>query len=133
MTDQPTILFDGICNLCTASVRFIIKHDPTAIFKFSSLQSETGKNLLSKYNFSSPGLDSFILIQNNVIYSRSTAALIVAKQLKGAIKLLYGFIIVPPFIRNGVYKFIARNRYKWFGKKESCLVPSSDMQARFLN
>jgi len=133
MADQSLILFDGICNLCNASVQYVIKHDPDSIFKFTTLQSETGTRLLRKYDLSSPGLNSFILIQHGKAYTKSTAALMVARQLKGAIKLLYGFIIVPPFIRNMVYNIIAKNRYKWFGKKDNCMIPTPSLQARFLN
>lgn len=133
MADHPIILFDGICNLCNTSVQYVIKHDPAAIFKFTTLQSETGWRLLKEYDLSSPGLDSFILIQDGKAFTRSTAALMVARQLKGPVKLLYGFIIVPPFIRNNVYNIIAKNRYKWFGKKDACMIPTPSLQSRFLN
>lgn len=133
MADHPIILFDGICNLCNRSVQYVIKHDPDGIFKFTTLQSETGRLLSKKYNLSSSDLDSFILIQDGNAFTKSTAALMVAKQLKGPVKILYGFIIVPPFIRNSVYNIIAKNRYKWFGKKEACMIPTPSLQTRFLN
>lgn len=133
MTSQPVILFDGICNLCNKSVQYVIRHDPGSVFKFASLQSETGRNLLNQYALSANDLNSFILIMNGKAYTRSTAALKVAGYLHGPARILYGFIIVPAFIRNAVYNTIARNRYKWFGKKESCMIPSPTLEARFLN
>ena len=130
---KPIILFDGVCNLCNRSVQYIIKHDPHAKFSFASLQSNVGKQLLKDYGLAENDLNSFVLIQNNRAFTRSAAALLVARQLKGFIKFMYGFIIVPPFLRNGVYNIIARNRYKWFGKKDSCMIPSPSLKARFLN
>ena len=111
----------------------MIKHDPHASFKFASLQGEHGQQLLKQFNLPLNDLNSFVLIQNNKAYTRSTAALKVTKELKGAIRLLYGFIIVPRFIRDGVYKMIARNRYKWFGRKDECMIPTPLLKERFLN
>ena len=133
MTDKPIILFDGICNLCNGAVQFVIKRDPAAIFSFASLQSDIGQQLLKKFDLPGNELNSFVLIQQDKSYTSSTAALKVAKQLKGPIKLLYGFIIVPVFIRNFVYRIIAANRYRWFGKRDSCMLPSVDLKERFLN
>lgn len=129
---HPVILFDGVCNLCNSAVQFIIRHDKQAVFRFASLQSEPAKKLLATINLSAPASDSILLIENDKVYSHSTAALRVAKRLEGPTKLLYGFIIVPGFIRNGVYKLIARNRYKLFGKRANCMVPSSGILERFL-
>jgi len=114
-------------------VQVVIKHDPRAVFTFSSLQGETGQNLLKQYHLPQTELNSFVLIKNNQAYTRSTAALYVARELSGMIKLLYGFIIVPAFIRNAVYDLIALNRYKWFGKKDDCMVPTEALKKRFLN
>jgi predicted DCC family thiol-disulfide oxidoreductase YuxK len=133
MPTKPIILFDGICNLCNGAVQFVIKHDPAGIFVFASIQSNIGQKLLQTYQLPINNFNSFVLIQNNEAFTKSTAALKVSKQLKGAVKLLYGFIIVPAFIRNAVYNTIAKNRYKWFGKKEACMVPSPSLQSRFLN
>ncbi|MEJ7627787.1 MAG: thiol-disulfide oxidoreductase DCC family protein [Ferruginibacter sp.] len=133
MSSQPIILFDGICNLCNRSVQFVIKNDPAGLFKFTPLQGNTGKKILSDFKLSTLHFDSFILFENGKIYTRSTAALLVAKKLKSPVKLLYGFIIVPPVIRNVVYNFIAKNRYRWFGKTDSCMIPSPALQDRFLN
>ena len=133
MDKKAIILFDGVCNLCNSSVQFVIQHDRSDKFLFAALQSQTGQALLEKYNLPQQGFDSFVLIQNEKVFLKSTAALHVAKQLNGPTKLLYGFIIVPAFIRNAVYNFIAKNRYKWFGKKESCMMPTPSLQSRFLN
>jgi len=132
MNDHPIILFDGVCNLCNGAVQFVIKHDPEGRFLFTSLQSETGKNLLQKFAISPDDLSSFVLLQNDKVYTQSTGALKVIKQLRGAWKLLYGFIIVPAFIRNAVYRLIAGNRYKWFGKQDACMMPTPALQSRFL-
>ena len=133
MDKKAIILFDGVCNLCNSSVQFVIQHDRSDKFLFAALQSQTGQALLEKYNLPQQGFDSFVLIQNEKVFLKSTAALHVAKQLNGPTKLLYGFIIVPAFIRNAVYNFIAKNRYKWFGKKDSCMMPTPTLQSRFLN
>jgi predicted DCC family thiol-disulfide oxidoreductase YuxK len=132
MSENPVILFDGVCNLCNNSVQFVIKHDAAKKFRFAALQSDTGQALLKQYNLPSTGFDSFVLIQNDKTYLKSTAALTVAKQLKGIVKLLYIFIIVPVFIRNFFYNFIAKNRYKWFGKQETCMMPTAELKSRFL-
>lgn len=132
-SQNPIILFDGVCNLCNNSVQFVIKHDEQGKFKFAALQSETGQALLKQYGLPQTGVDSFVLVQNEKVYLKSTAALYVAKQLDGPVKLLIGFIIVPAFIRNAVYNLIAKNRYKWFGKKDHCMIPTPALKARFLN
>jgi len=130
---NPVILFDGVCNLCNGAVQFIIKHDPKHRFRFASLQSEFGKKIIKEFKIP-PGeaMNSFILLENEKIYTRSTGALRVTKKLNGLWPLLYGFIIVPPFLRNAVYNFIARNRYRWFGKKEACWIPTPELKALFI-
>ena len=133
MKSESVILFDGICNLCNSSVLFVIGHDKEAKFKFASLQSDTGKNLLKAYHLSDTNLTSVVLIKNGKAYTKSTAALLVAKDLSGMAKLLYGFIIIPAFVRDMVYQTIARNRYRWFGQKDHCMMPTPDIQSRFLN
>lgn len=130
---NPIILFDGVCNLCNRSVQFVIRHDTHALFRFASLQGKTGQQLLQQYGLSDALMNSFVLIQNNKAFTKSTAALLVSKQLSGPIKLLYAFLLVPPFIRDAVYKLIAKNRYKWFGRKDTCMVPSKLLVNRFLN
>jgi predicted DCC family thiol-disulfide oxidoreductase YuxK len=131
--EQPVVLFDGVCNLCNSAVQFIIKHDKKNVFRFASLQSGTGQDLLARYNLPMNELNSFILIENNKAYSRSTAALRVAKKLNGIVSWLYGFIIIPQIFRDSIYDWIARNRYKWFGKKEECMIPTPELKARFLS
>ena len=132
MNSKPIILFDGICNLCDGAVQFIIKHDPDGIFLFASLQSEAGQNLLKQFQLPLENFNSFILLQNDKAYNKSTGALKVARQIKGAWSWLYIFMIIPKFIRDVVYNWIAKNRYKWFGKKDACMLPTPDLKARFL-
>lgn len=129
---SPVVLFDGVCNLCSGTVQFIIKRDKQARFRFASLQSAFGQQALQQNGLSTNELASFILLQNGKIYTKSTGALRVAKQLDGLWPFLYVFILVPPFIRNGIYNWVARNRYKWFGKQESCWLPTPDLKARFI-
>lgn len=129
---HQVILFDGVCNLCNSTVQFVIKHDKKDTFRFASLQSDIGQQLLKKFNLPVSKINSFVLVQNNKAYTRSTGALMVAKQLDGFWPLLYIFIIIPPFIRNGMYNFIATHRYKWFGKKETCWLPAPELKNKFL-
>jgi len=131
--EHPVILFDGVCNLCNSSVQYVIRYDPERIFRFASLQSPFAAKILALHNLPLNTYNSFILFDHNKIYTGSTAALLVAKRLKGFIKLLYGFIIVPKFIRDAVYNMIARNRYKWFGKKDVCWLPTKELQNLFLD
>lgn len=125
------VLFDGVCNLCTGSVLFILKRDKKDYFRFVSLQSEAAQKLLAGTTLTQD-LDTFVLVENGVIYNRSTAALRVARKLSGLWPLLYVFIIVPKFIRDGVYRFISANRYKWFGKKDSCMIPTPELRQKFI-
>ena len=136
--NQPIILFDGVCNLCNASVQFIIERDPTAIFHFASLQSNAGQAILAENALNATlkneasAEDSVILVEGGKIYDRSTAALRIARRLSGGIKFLYVFIIIPRPIRDFVYKLIAKNRYRWFGKQDACWMPTKALKARFL-
>ena len=130
---HPVILFDGVCNLCNTSVQYVLNHDKKKLFRFASLQSSFGESVLKQYDLPVNTFNSFILLSDNKIYTRSTAALLVAKKLSGLIKLFYGFIIIPKFIRDFVYDVIAKNRYKWFGKKEACWVPTPELKSLFLN
>lgn len=130
--NKSLVLFDGVCNLCNASVKFIIKHDKKEQFLFASLQSDAAKELLLQYNSKKITMDSIILIENNAFYEKSTAALRISKKLNGGYKLLYVFIIIPTFIRDWVYNYIATNRYKWYGKKDSCMIPTPALKNRFL-
>ncbi len=130
---QKIIFFDGVCNLCQRSVQFILTHDPKAIFSFASLQGEVAKKILSTHQLDTEQINSLVLLENGKIYIRSTAALRIAKQMSGIWKLLYVFILVPPFIRDAVYDWIARNRYHWFGKQETCWIPRHGWKERFLD
>lgn len=126
------ILFDGVCNLCNSSVNYVIDHDPDGYFKLGALQSETGKLYLERYDLGNEEIQTVILIENKKAYTRSTAALRIAKRLQGPVKLAWIFIILPRFIRDPLYNHIARNRYKWFGKREQCRVPTPDLKSRFI-
>jgi predicted DCC family thiol-disulfide oxidoreductase YuxK len=127
------ILFDGVCNLCSNSVQFIIERDAKHIFKFASLQSTFGQAQLEKFNLDKRALHSLILLKDNTAYQRSDAALLIAKELKGGWSAFYGFIILPRFIRDTVYNFIAKNRYRFFGKKDACWIPTPELRSRFID
>ena len=127
------ILFDGICNLCNSSVLFIIKRDPKALFSFATLQNKTAQDLLDKHQLNHRDMDSLVYIKEGRPYHQSTAALHICKQLKGLWPLLYGFILIPKGLRDPIYRWIARNRYIWFGKKEECMLPDEQMKSRFIN
>lgn len=132
MSNGPIILFDGVCNLCNSSVQFVIRHDPLGKFRFASLQSITGQQLLQQHHLPLNNFSSFVLIEDGKAYTQSTGALKATRHLKGLWKMLYGFIIVPAFIRNSIYNWIANNRYKWFGRQDSCMIPTPALKARFL-
>jgi predicted DCC family thiol-disulfide oxidoreductase YuxK len=131
-TKNPIILFDGVCNLCNGAVQFVIRNDKKKFFRFAALQSEAGIELSKKYQLPTDSMKTFVLIANNKCYTRSTAALNVGKMLGGILSLGYIFIVVPPFIRDGIYNWIAKNRYRWFGQKESCMIPTPELRDRFL-
>ena len=126
------ILFDGVCNFCNSSVNFIIDRDTTNYFKFGALQSDEGQTLLKKHNQSTDSFDTLILIEDDTLYTRSTAALRIAKKLSGLWPLFYVFIIIPKFLRDPIYNLIAKNRYKMFGKKDTCRFPTPQERAKFL-
>ncbi|MBY0534528.1 MAG: thiol-disulfide oxidoreductase DCC family protein [Chitinophagaceae bacterium] len=130
---EKIVLFDGVCNLCNSSVQFIIKHDKKGQFLFGSLQGNYGQETLRKFNMPTNEFNSFMLLEDGKLYTKSTGALRMLRHLGGAWSLLYAFIIVPKFIRDGVYNWVAKNRYKWFGKKEACWLPTPDLKARFLD
>ena len=133
MNEKPIILFDGVCNFCNAGVNFIISQDKKNIFQFAALQLKTGQQVAEQYHLPKKDFDSFILIENGRIYNRSTAGLKVYNELPWYWKWTQVFRIVPKFIRDAVYDFIARNRYKWFGKKEECMIPTPEVRNRFLD
>ena len=130
--DNPIILFDGYCNLCDHSVQFVIRNDPQKQFKFAALQSEIGQQLLKKGGLLGLGNNTFILIESDQYYTHSTAALRVLRLLGGYWPYLYSLRIIPPFLRDAVYRFVARYRYRFWGKKDECMMPTKDLQDRFL-
>lgn len=130
---HPIVIFDGVCNYCSSVVAFIIKRDGRGIFRFAPFQSDAGRALLEKYNVPPDYLDSFVLIDDGRLYTRSEAGLRLWRRLGGVWKFLYVFIAVPAPVRDAVYNFIARNRYKWFGRKDACMVPGPEVRDRFLS
>jgi|TARA_B100001094_G_C18078973_1_gene744136 predicted DCC family thiol-disulfide oxidoreductase YuxK len=131
--NSKVILFDGVCNLCNNSVKFIIKNDKRDIFKFAPLQSEYGINVQNRHNINTNEINSIILINGEKIFTKSNAALRIAKDLGAPYFIFYIFIVIPVFIRNFIYDFIAKNRYKWFGKMESCMIPSNELKNKFFD
>jgi predicted DCC family thiol-disulfide oxidoreductase YuxK len=127
------VLFDGVCNLCNSSVQFVVKRDKKAQLHYASLQSKVGQDLLAKYKIDTKNVDSIVFVSNGKAYIESTAALKIAGFLQFPYNLLQVFIVIPTFIRNLVYRWIARNRYRWFGKEEVCMMPDASISARFLD
>ena len=132
MKNHPVLLFDGICNLCNGAVQFIIRRDPESFFRFASLQSDAGKQLLEQYPEAPRDISTIVLLEKGRLYTKSDAALRAARYLSGAWPALYSFILLPRPIRNTIYDWIARNRYRWFGKKDQCMIPTPEMRGRFL-
>lgn len=133
-TQSPhIILFDGVCNLCNGSVQFIIRHDKNGIFKFASLQSDYAASLPDLKGYTGDSLSTLVLQQGDAFYFKSAAALRIARLLRFPISLTYVFIIVPAPLRDAAYDWIARNRYAWFGKRETCWLPTSELKSRFLD
>jgi len=133
LKNHPIILFDGYCNLCNISVQFIIKHDKKRHFLLASLQSDAATKILLQLNVESfKDYNSIVLVEDGKLYIKSTAVLRIAKRLKGFVQTLYLLIIIPTPLRNIFYDFIAKNRYKWFGKRKNCMMPNPDDFDRFL-
>lgn len=132
--NKKIILFDGVCNLCNNAVTFIIERDKKDIFRFASLQSEIGKKLIAERGLDPNELDSIVLIEPGVAYYRkSTAALEISRDLSGGYSLLKNFLFIPDSLRDAIYDFVANNRYKWYGKKESCMIPTPELKSKFLD
>ncbi len=130
---KKLILFDGVCNLCNNSVQYVIKHDKKELFMFAPLQGKTGEQIIEHFNIDTAKTDSILLYTpNKGILYKSSAALKIASQLGFPQNLMPVFFIIPSFIRNWVYDYIAKNRYKWYGKKESCMIPTPELKSRFL-
>ncbi len=130
---SPVLLFDGVCNLCNATVQFVIRQDPEDIFQFASLQSEAGQAFLKKFNLPTDELNTVVLVNDDKAYTRSDVVLQISKKLGGWWRLMQVFYIVPRPVRNVVYDWIARNRYRWFGKKDECWLPTPELKRRFLS
>jgi predicted DCC family thiol-disulfide oxidoreductase YuxK len=131
-SDHPVILFDGVCNLCNLSVQFIIARDPSFQFRFAPLDSAVARSLIGETVPHGALPDSIVLMDHRRMYTRSTAALRIARRLRFPWPLLYALIIVPRPLRDIIYDFIARHRYRWFGKRDTCMVHTPELRARFL-
>ena len=131
--DKKIILFDGVCNLCDSSVQYVIKHDKKDLFRFVSLQSELGQKILKHIGINPMHIDSIVLYEPGIsYYYKSTAALHIAKGLSGIFTLGTIFTILPTGLRDSVYDYVAKNRYKLYGQKETCMIPSPELKAKFL-
>ena len=131
--NKQLILFDGVCNLCNSSVQYVIKRDKKDRFRYAALQSEIGQDIIEKFHIDTSKTDSIILYSNEKgISYKSTAALKIASNLGFPTNILSVFLIIPAIIRNVVYDFIAKNRYKWYGKKDHCMIPTPELKSKFL-
>ncbi len=131
--NKKIVLFDGVCNLCNSSVQFIIQHDTKDVFRFVALQSELGQGILKHIGIADNNIDSIVLYEPGIAYQyKSSAAIEIAKELGGIFILGTVFRIIPTAIRNFIYDYIAKNRYKWYGKQEACMVPTPALKAKFL-
>jgi predicted DCC family thiol-disulfide oxidoreductase YuxK len=131
--NHAIVLFDGVCNLCTATVQFIMRRDGRGYFRFASLQSEVGRQLLAAHGLSTTDLDTFVLIEGSRCFIRSDAALRVTQHFSGGWSLLRVLLVIPRPLRDWCYTVIARHRYGWFGKQETCMLPSPETMDRFLS
>ena len=130
---KSIVLFDGVCNLCNSSVNLIIKNDKKAQFLFASLQSDVAKEILLQFPSKKINFDSILLIEHNKLYEKSTAVVRILRHLGGGYKLLSCMVIIPKFIRDPLYDYIAKNRYRWYGKRESCMIPAPELKKWFLD
>lgn len=130
--EKQIILFDGVCNFCNFWVNFVIKRDKKDLFRFAALQSEKAKEFSDKFNFDTSSMNTFVLIDGDHLYTKSTAALKICKQLTGPIKIFYPFISLPKIFRDFIYDLVAQNRYKFFGKRGSCRIPTAEEKLKFL-
>jgi predicted DCC family thiol-disulfide oxidoreductase YuxK len=132
LSDHPIMLFDGICNLCNASVQWVLLHDPAGIFHFAALQSDAGQQLLERQGLATQHFDTVVLVVGEKVLLRSDVPLEIVRRLGGGWKLLYIFKLVPRPLRDAVYTWIAKNRYKWWGHRESCMLPKPAWKERFI-
>ena len=131
--DKQLILFDGICNLCNSSVQYVIKNDHKELFMFAPLQSKIGEKIIKKFDIDTVKVDSILLYSNKFgLKSKSSAALHISKHLRFPVNLWSIFLIVPSFIRNWFYDYVAKNRYKWYGKKDECMIPTPELKNKFI-
>jgi predicted DCC family thiol-disulfide oxidoreductase YuxK len=126
------VLFDGSCNFCNSSVDFIIDRDPAGYFRFAPLQSKAARPLLAHCHLPPEFLDNIVLVEDGACHARSTAALRILRRLNGLWPLLYAIIVLPRPLRDTIYDWFARNRYRWFGKREACRIPTAELRDRFL-
>ncbi len=133
LENESILLFDGVCNLCNTVVQFVIKRDSKAHFKFASLQSDLGQRLLKKHKLNPDSIDTVVLVEKNKAYIKSTAVLRLVRKFSGAWPLLFIFIIIPTALRDWAYDWVAGNRYKWYGKMDSCMMPDPGLKHRFLD
>jgi predicted DCC family thiol-disulfide oxidoreductase YuxK len=129
-TDKAVILFDGVCNLCNGAVTFVIRRDTKDYFRFAALQSEVGSEFLRGSKEELP--DSIVLVEKGRIFTRSDAALQIARRLSGGYPLLYAFIVLPQWIRDRTYDWVARNRLRWFGRRDACMIPTEELRCKFI-
>jgi len=132
MDTHPVVLFDGVCNLCDSSVQWLIKHDPDGIFKFAALQSDEGQALLRQFNFPTDELSTVVLIDQDQMWIKSDVALEIAKKLGAPYSWIYPFRFLPKAFRDSIYRWVANNRYRWFGEKDQCMMPTPELKQRFL-
>lgn len=131
--NKQLILFDGVCNLCNSSINYVIKHDHQDHFLFAPIQGETGKKVIEKFKIDTNQTDSIILYSPiNGVKFKSSAALAIGKKLGFPRNFITVFYVIPTFIRDLVYDYIAKNRYKWYGKKDACLIPAPELKAKFM-
>jgi predicted DCC family thiol-disulfide oxidoreductase YuxK len=131
--NEPIVLFDGVCKFCNRSVNFLIDHDSRGRLRFAALQSETGQALLRRFRLRTNDFDTLVLVQGRHCSTRSTAALRAASYLDGPWRFLEALLLMPAFLRDPLYNFLARNRYRWFGRLDACRVPTPELKARFLD
>ncbi len=131
-SEPIVLLIDGHCNMCHGLAKFVVGRDKRAVFRFASLQSELGRRLLQEGGMPEDALETFVMVDNGKYYTKSTAALRIGRKLGWPWSVAYPAIVVPRFVRDRVYRFVARRRYRWFGRSESCLLPTPDMRSRFL-
>lgn len=130
---HPVVLFDGVCNLCNWTARHIIRHDPSGRFRLASLQSRPGRDLVAQYGVDPDTINTVVLVENGNVYTKSDAALMIARRLRGPSQFLWPMRFLPRPIRDAAYDWVSRNRYQIFGKREECMIPGSGIQERFLD